>query len=706
MKLTILLYFTILSILTTFSLSAKELNTSHKKLAISNLQHQEIFKDDDDPYINHGTYSSNNANIASSNNKVVVILDSLQGVLDANLPFELESEILEQQGYSNWNLTDEQLEEKFDRMVIDIEAMNSAFGLSGEVRAASFCSKKVVNRTKTTNTNINITKNKSKDLNSNNTSGTLSTSIKVEGGLNITVNYRRRSRCGFVYNVSVKSLKAELSAELQAKLSAFGEANYTVSSKLFNDTINIFDTDVVSGWIYFVYYDIDAKFDIEYGVNLDFTAAASFNSNYTAEGNINIEWTCDRKSCQKNSNEFNFEYTRVTDDSYEVQVEAILTPYVEPQATIDLDIYEYFDIANAQAGIKLALPIRYYYYNGTMCSDGNNDGKNDHITASLFDVSAEIEAYVGLGILGKTITKSIDLNLSNWAEIKRGKRKFYRKNIYFKDLNGNSNIFTPKLSLPPNQNYEEGFLITGTRKCYPFEADVTLVVNWGNGQQQNLTLPVQQTETVMHQWGLGSFDVSVKIVSDAAGRYFNSDSSSSRVNTSVDGSSAFIYSYEAPKYNNLILGSSSWYPAFKTVKQYCIEHGHEDAYNYYSKTSYGAGHYFYSSGIWRTYGGQKFDIITKIYCESFSQNAIKGEKVYYNIKKGSNIGYKYNDNMLKTSVLKWCQSEGYRSYKDLKTKYVNYKYYGTPYTYFKDYKWNTSSNTGAYIVEKVTCLGS
>jgi PKD domain len=487
----------------------------------------------------------------------VVVIKTLRGLKQAGLPLWVETDILHEAGYQGWEeVTEAQLDAPLDTTSIDLDALSmveqtrQASGQNNlqqddKVTALGWFSprweEKLESIMKTIDTNTPL----GAQHNSGSVQARLDGVFQGNGAFKIDISYSIRTFLGIPYGARFNYANVTVDATIRGQFGVKGSARYQLDEELLKQSISLWQAQY-GGWLSIFQFQGELALALELGVKLHVEASTSFASLHQADGAVGLTWSCTSDGCTKTRDNVDLQFAVNDTNQYAVQVNIQLTPYADVNFAAKLDMYwGAIRIAKAKAGIVAALPLTYFGYYGDMCSDGNNDGSDEVVKASVLDMNGELYAYLTVEVLGKRSSYPIDLHLGGWAKKKQVthypdagfQATVYTKNLLYKDLlSGGSSVFEPVLMIPEVVRQGDGITLA-LRSCYPFhEQAVTYEVDWGDGSG----ISVQSGEVVHHTWpAYGDYVVAVRLVTDEAGRAFQARWVSKRINVSPDGRTPF-----------------------------------------------------------------------------------------------------------------------------------------------------------------------
>jgi hypothetical protein len=503
--------------------------------------------------------------------KEIYSFSSLSGVLESDIPSSLKDEILTDEGFSSWaDVSESDLNSPLSlsldvNAAMDSGSAYSTSSASGDNTTYGLCNKSWRHKVKTIDKVISPVGREVFDFTSGGVSGSLDANMNAQGSIIIDIHYKlKKNHCtGMYYKARYKYTRLRANANLDGSgVSVSANIAYEMSKKLFAKDVKIPILEwEKSWWVYFFEISLELDLYAEYNVRLDAKMAASVEVEQPMTGHLNIDWECNNDGCRKDINDISYAFTEETERRFQAEVDIVLRPYANLVAKADVELYwKSINIAEVELGLSTSIPIRYYGYYGNMCSDGDNDGNNELVSASLLDVNAEAFMYLRLEFINKNTFFNVDLNFGNdWQLVNFGYQddadcdsfiidilgvcsdmKVYRKNIYFKDLiSGGSSVLTPVIAAPEIVAQHGGGAAFSARTCYPFSDKFNMEISWGDGEVETVEMG-KGGSIVYHDFITpGDTLITARIVDDVTGREFEHLSTEKLVNVSLDGQTPF-----------------------------------------------------------------------------------------------------------------------------------------------------------------------
>ena len=502
--------------------------------------------------------SAAEADVDDTQETEVVVVQTFRGLLNAGLPDWLVAEVLDEQGLSVDEVTEGILDLPIPQEVIDLAVLeevgqvvedsaqrgddaspggsrnlnlfNGAFGPSSGCGGKWTSSRKSLRNVPINGFEHNLYKDTKGSL-----TATLDVDINTKGRLNATINYETRSnKCGsrkLPYRARFVSADFDVVLETDGAQTLSGDARYSDHQKLFADKLNLWHKSW-SWWVYFFYIELDVDLDLEYGVDLQTEIKTSFSSSYAIDGKLDARWECDPDGCEKTRDRSNLDLKTTRENEFEIMADVAVIPWSDLSVTGEVTLYKVAEIGHAKLGVAAAVPIRYYGYYGNRCGDGNGDGKNESVRASLFDVSAEAYGYLSYETASLSGEHFFPVNIPGFERVKKSRPSVWHnsakaknamvvKNLFFRDfLSDGSSVLSSPVIVSKTLGNRNTRIDLESRSCYPFDAAPIYEVNWGDGS------PVDRgtEDSLRHTYAkLGTVPVSAKIVGDTAGRDFTSN---------------------------------------------------------------------------------------------------------------------------------------------------------------------------------------
>jgi len=495
--------------------------------------------------------SSTLRSLSGSNKQAlnVYTFHSLQGVLTANLPQWLVDEIFLEYGYDDWrSVTSEQLNEPIPAYIVNIDQVEVIEQGLAQRSSRSLCGGKWYRETETQTRNLSKLFDANASGGNSNIFGSLSGALQVDGQAQLSFHYKlRKNRCFFKVPYGFKYEYSDIKVDAQIERSTIhyrGDLNLNYEGDLLKKRIKLIELEH-EFWASVVKVEIDSQLNLDLGIEAKASATANVDGAFFIEGNAHIDYRCYLKKCEKINKDVNFRLGQDEQPSLAAELELIARPYANLNIDIDTTVYwKAVDVVQFQLGMVAALPARFYAYAGNTCGDADSDGTREWVDGSLIDVNFESYMYLLTQVVGKKHLTPINLNLSSFAryhrdasEINQRKQvKVYYKNLYFKNIGGiDSELFKPMITTPQLLAAQNSGALISVRPCYPLVGNLQYEVDWGDGEIERFTSTTRGS-LVRHDWPYyGDVLIASRIVSDDAGRKFNTNWTYARVNISPDG---------------------------------------------------------------------------------------------------------------------------------------------------------------------------
>lgn len=501
--------------------------------------------------------NNSSSSTASQKTNEVVVVSSLRGVLDADLPSWVEEEFLEEQGFDNWSLvSEEELDKPIETTTIDMDsvekindisesnAVNNNYDPSIQYGIFSFlCSKRWSNRSKYFNKNIKEINKELIGYNKNGVSANLNAVFDGSGVMSAKLNYQIRKRCDIPYKARIVDSTVDVDLKIDGEMSLTGSAIYEIKKKIFNKSIKLFHYEQ-NWWVYVFEFELELDADIDFGVDIEVNANASFDTVHDIKGDVKVSWLC-TTDCKKTRDETKIDFHYQEKMDYQAEIKIDIIPYADLNFSADFDLYYgLVQLAKAKVGVVVALPISFYGYYGNLCSDANGDGVNEQVRGLLLDVRKEIYVYLKVKLFsGSSKYYALDLPLDSWDFYEKTDGLYteqgftatvYRDSLIFKDLlSPNSSVLDAVIKVPAVIK-QDGKLTVGPRDCYPFgDTLTTYEIDWGDGSPNYVGFGGD----VSHKWLFeGPVVIRARMVSDEVDRTFDASWTQKEVTVSKTGS--------------------------------------------------------------------------------------------------------------------------------------------------------------------------
>jgi hypothetical protein len=478
----------------------------------------------------------------------LMAITTVQGLVSSGLPLGYIQKKLTEYGYS-YPVSSSYYSQGIGPIVIDPDRVEEAF--NGSSKTASLASFSCGDKHGSKSFSMAVG---NKNISQSYSVGSYATvnadiGFGATGTAEVEVFYKKDRSWGSLcqtYDVDYKY--HEITANMNfvdTSIALSGTANYEYNAKLFEDQYEFFKTGG-DFWVWIVQFDWSLEVGAKLDVDLTAKASATIAYEGKVNGNMDIHWKCVNSDCTPMKNDvINIDYTPNEQLLYSLEVDVEIDPKVTLYVNADLDIYwGILDLVEAEAGIVLGAPLRFYGYYGNACSDGDGDGSNETVQGALVDWNAELYAYWHVGLFNSTgHTRQISFDIFGWKDAYSTDTMFdsnipiLTKHIWFQDLlNPISTILTPVIGGTSVVTPTGALFNIKPRSCYPFGENVKLEVNWGDGQIQTLNTSTAG-QVVSHNWStLGNKQVSVTLVDDVHGRDFGSDYTTNRtIQVTTDG---------------------------------------------------------------------------------------------------------------------------------------------------------------------------
>ncbi|MBA6262857.1 MAG: hypothetical protein V7780_01555 [Colwellia sp.] len=487
--------------------------------------------------------------------KNLVAITTVEGLISSGyLPIGYIQDKLAEYGYS-YPVSPQNFSQGIGPIIVDPVRVNEVYNSNSNsyAQASAGCSDQY--RSKSFSLDVG-NKNLSKDYDVNNyVNVSADIGFGATGTADIEVFYKK-DRGGFIkcftYDVDYKSheIKANMNF-VDTTIALNGTATYKYEANLFHDRYKLW-----KGYGQFWVWIVQFEWELEVGVGLDVDLTAEANATISYEGKVNgnldIQWTCKNSECTPMKPDvIDIDYSPNEQLVYSLDVEIIIDPKVTLYAKADLEIYwGILDIVEAEVGIVLSAPLRFYGYYGNACSDGDGDGTNELVKAAIVDWNAKLYAYWRVGLLGSNgKALQISLSIPGWDDVYStdtifdSEKNILSKHLWFKDFLNPSGILTPVISGTTEAMPNGSLFNIKPRSCYPFNDDVRFEINWGDGQFEQLETSIDG-KVVSHNWSsIGPKQVSVTLLNDVEGRTFGSDYKTTRtIQVTTDGKPAQVSS--------------------------------------------------------------------------------------------------------------------------------------------------------------------
>ncbi len=521
----------------------REVGGGFKKVRLTQQARNEIFES------NKNEAAEIDSNIRTKTDYDVIIIDSYEGLFNSGIPEWAIRDYLDDAGVSWADATGKLKFTKIEQVSFDLQALkeltvgnSERFPETSTNNEGGLCRKKWKTGTKSVSKTIS-TQNRSFDKNIANSSFynlAINGDAMASGSLQAVVEYRtKKNTCiGIPYKAELVKSTFDAKLNVSADAGLTGKALVAYKKNLFNEYMKFFDYSQ-GWWVYVFYISVDLEVGMDIGANLDASLTANLDSGFKLKGAVDARYECVKGRCSETRKNGDFDLTPTTYANYSAQLDIILTPYADLAMKANVDLYKIFELGEVKLGLAAGLPIRYFGYIGNMCSDANNDGKNERVTASIFDITAQSYMYLQYEtFLSSKKTSVLNLNPFGWVKTKdsvtfgpaTGSNTVYVKNILFKNLGGDD-IFTPVVTFKDPLALKNGSISLAKRSCYPFSVSPIYEVDFGDGSKKTTS-----KSSVLHSWtSEGNKIIKARIVGDEAGRSFNSSKWTARPAT-VSGS--------------------------------------------------------------------------------------------------------------------------------------------------------------------------
>ncbi|WP_144392880.1 hypothetical protein [Pleionea sediminis] len=520
----------------------------------------------------------------------VVYINNLNEIRTLNIPTEAKSDFL-----SDYNLTlrDDLTRTKLDSpIVVDLNAVRAAFSSnyiytknsSGTIEA-KFCDKKVIKKQKRFSVPVNFQKEYSKESNKDNVNVDVSLNMKLQGSIDIKVNYTAKRRCHIEYGHSYKNheIDADISFNTPEKDLVFSGAVLSEFNKRIYEESFVHSKGDKDFWLGPILFTFDWKFYTLAYLDLVSKLEAQFEVQSGLEGRIKYGRICTKRECDKRIDsegniiddiiEFNYKNIDESDSkintNFFVDGEFKAIPGVELRLDVDFEIYRIFNPVDLRVALGASVPVTFNYYYGNTCGDGNWDGKNELARGLYSDLSFNIYAYAQMRVhtqriveallpVGPAVVRTFINNKEPYEDkIVRWDGQLYGTSLFYKELSGNSVALTPIVVSPQNISPNSQVAIR-MRSCYPYSDNVTYEIQWGDTNEVERVTGSPNGIAIEHDWkGLGTYPVSVRVIDDVMGRDIQSNWTKVDVNITQYGGSSSLPPQVSKQVSNLELALSN-----------------------------------------------------------------------------------------------------------------------------------------------------
>ncbi len=330
--------------------------------------------------------------------KEIYVFYSLAGVLESDIHQSLKDEILQDEGFNDWNKISQRDLNSPLIIALDIKiamqkSTKSEFNTKGPCRKVWKEKRKTISNVLTPNSKQIF------DVSRGGVTGSLNVNLNASGSQTLDIHYKmKKNKCiGIYYKVKHEYTRIRANSNLSGSgIGLSANVAYEFDKDLFKEDVKIqlLEPIAKSWWVYFFELELAMEVYAEYNVSLDAKLSTAFEIEQPMTGHINIDWHCTNDGCRKDINDVEYDFTSITKRNFEVVADVTLRPYLKLVTDVAVGLYwDLIDIAKVEVGLVGSIPARYYGYYGNMCSDVDGDGNNEEVRASLVDVAAELYMY-------------------------------------------------------------------------------------------------------------------------------------------------------------------------------------------------------------------------------------------------------------------------------------------------------------------------
>jgi lysophospholipase L1-like esterase len=350
----------------------------------------------------------------------------------------------------------------------------------------------------------------------------------IDGSLSIVavIHYRERSnKCiGIPYRWEFKYADIDFEAEMDGAIEMNNTVTLENKARLWQHIIPLLKHKKTIPIAKVLTVDLNMYLQLQLALDLEtelkITNQTKFDQDYDIRGRYETHLRCDSDGCEnREAPDWGVEFIPVDRPSNTTQttVNVTLRPSAELQLglKVEVGVLGKFEekVFDGILAVGVDIPIRLFWTNGNACSDANGDGRNEPVSGSLVDVKLRVYAYVKADLLGEKTHEFISLRVPNgWTRKRlRGLLDFdervpvAERHLLLKVLSeGEHSPLQPTIKRAGlfrlgNRDFE-GVELGPVRSCYPFDADPTIRVDFGDGTNHRMFRVTGAALPIPHDW--------------------------------------------------------------------------------------------------------------------------------------------------------------------------------------------------------------
>lgn len=272
---------------------------------------------------------------------------------------------------------------------------------------------------------------------------------------------------------------------------------------------------------------VEMKLDVDVGVDLFALVKAYLSYRADFDGTIDFDLICTKKGCDEVT-------PTVTDISlnpdtsdltWGLETEITVMPYLDVVPAAVVRLYG-FRVADLSLNARMALPYTLWTYDGNACGDADRNGSNEMLHSRANALEMQMQAYIKYKVFGDSGIRNLGFpTSSSWRpfqSVQSDDRPAVRKLLTFNDNSQSNTVFEPMIEGGSSVNPNGGGFMIGSRRCYPYDSDVTYRVNFGDGTGNYDIKAGPEGKFMDHNWAsTGGYTITARMIKDAYGRRFD-----------------------------------------------------------------------------------------------------------------------------------------------------------------------------------------